>query len=378
MKLNRSLSPPIAHIERSLFGVSPALIEAVERGEASKAIADSVRSSPEWAEHLTDATVETGETAATESAGKVLEPPMPPHLRELVERRIRATEAMQKLFDPVPTPGQIVEIKKIETPQPGQLDWVMQAPLYVLLDAPGECDTVWHGWLASGEADYAGWWDFVLQEEDGPFEPEAGVVHVWIPLRIYLPMAGRVVAKLQLARLQAVRALAAEYVEGYIPEGAPVWPGRVAVRTTLDGLPVVTGSPLGGDEDPRHRYQHLYFHAADAIRVPARLALAASVAVSSPISALMRRMVEAASRAGQMLAPAPRVARAMSLDLPESDKSRDRLHRLGSAPEGCTGRERSKRGSDLGKRRSHLDPATRRGWQRIPLRQSRGRHPDYL
>ena len=50
MKLDRPLSPPLVHIERSLFGVSEMLIAAVERGETSAAIAAAVRSSPEWAE----------------------------------------------------------------------------------------------------------------------------------------------------------------------------------------------------------------------------------------------------------------------------------------------------------------------------------------
>ena len=42
MKLDRPLSPPLVHIERSLFGVSEMLIAAVERGETSAAIAAAV------------------------------------------------------------------------------------------------------------------------------------------------------------------------------------------------------------------------------------------------------------------------------------------------------------------------------------------------
>lgn len=308
MKLDRPLSPPLAHIERSLFGVSPALIEAVERGETSYAIAEAVHFSPEWAERETAVSrIEPGELDTTPSL-------LPPHLRTLIERRLAAREVIAKTAEPIPAAGQIVELRQICTPKKGQLDWVMQVPLYVLLDAPAEAATLWHGWLVGSEADYAGWWDFVLQEEDGPIEPEAAVVQLWNPLRIYLPMAERVVGRLSPARMQAVRALASEFVTGNLPTEVPIWPGRVAQRLTHGELSVVTGSPLGGDEDPRHQYQHLYFHAAEAIREPARLALAelTSVPEQSSIAAWLSRLDNLVAQLGTMLIPAPRIALAMS------------------------------------------------------------------
>ncbi|MBV5332043.1 hypothetical protein JZU54_00285, partial [bacterium] len=65
--------------------------------------------------------------------------------------------------------------------------------MYVLLDSSTEVPVIWHGWLVSAETDYAGWWDFVLQEQDAPFDPEAAMVHLWNPVQLYLPMASRVV-----------------------------------------------------------------------------------------------------------------------------------------------------------------------------------------
>ena len=317
MKLDRPLSPPLVHIERSLFGVSEMLIAAVERGETSAAIATAVRSSPEWAERNTAAPVPPDELSADV-------PSMPAHLRGLIARRLAAQATLQSSAKPLPAAGQIVEVRQIHTPKPGQLDWVMQVPLYVLLDAPGEAAGVWHGWLVSSEADYAGWWDFVLQEEDEPHAPEAALVQVWNPLRIYLPMAARLVGQLAPARLQAVRALATEYVTHEVPADVPVWPGRVAQRSTVGGLAVVTGSPLGDATDPRHTYQHLYHHAAEAIREPARLALAEAARAAAPAAALLALWEHAAARLGAAIRLVPRVEMAMS-DLADEQAEQDLL-----------------------------------------------------
>lgn len=321
MKLDRPLSPPLAHIERTLFGVSEMLIEAVKRGETSSAISDAVRRSPEWAERHAEARVGTDELCSEV-------PAMPAHLHNLIQRRLGARVAMAHQTDPIPTAGQIIELRQIRTPKAGQLDWIMQVPLYVLLDAPAEQEGVWHGWLVSSEADYACWWDFVLQEEDGPCEPEAALVQLWNPLRVYLPMAERIVGRLAPSRLQAVRALAAEYVTSDAPADLPVWPGRVAQRTTLGGLSVVTGSRLGGEGDPRHQYQHLYFHAAEAVREPARLALAEAALAMGSIYMMPSWLQGIASRFRDVLSLAPRVELAMSESRDNTDLLWDGLARV--------------------------------------------------
>jgi hypothetical protein len=161
----------------------------------------------------------------------------------------------------------------------------------------------------SSEASYASWWDLVLQEEDGDVEPEAAMVQVWNPVRLYLPMASRVVGRISMARLQAVRALAGEFATAEAPDTIPAWPGKVASRTTLDALEVTTGSPLRSDSDPRWRYQHLYAYASKAITEPARLALLESAAVTTPsIGERLRTWV--AQQTTVLLAP--RLAQPMS------------------------------------------------------------------
>lgn len=336
MKKHFPLSPPIEQIEQRLFGVSEGLIEAVKRGETSPAIADAVRRAPEWTEYQVD--VQDDRTPSADD--EIRSPPaLPDHIRDLIRRRVAATP-LDSLA--LPVPGQIVGVDKIVTPRPAQLDAIMLAPLHVLLDAPAEAPAVWHGWLVSGETDYAGWWDFVLQEQDAPFDPEAAMVQLWNPVRLYLPMAARVVGQLSPARLQAVRSLAADFAGTEAPANIAAWPGRVATRTTSKGLRLTTGSPLGSEHDARHRYQQLYFEAAEAVREPARLALRALAEVpAGREGTLLNRLIAAAGRAAVILLPEPRVAVAMSgedtskvPDLSWPGVARLRLHQLTAKGEG--------------------------------------------
>lgn len=338
MKKHLPLSPPIEHIERRLFGVSEGLIETVERGESSPGITRAVHRSAEWAEYQAD--LQEEHTRPEPPDGGFHPPPaIPDHIQAMIRRRVAAT-SLASLS--IPTPGQIVSVEKIVTPRPAQLDAILMVPLHVLLDAPAEAPAVWHGWLVSAETDYAGWWDFVLQEQDAPFDPEAAMVQVWNPVRLYLPMAARVVGQLSPTRLQAVRALAADFVMAESPTDIPSWPGRVASRPTSQGLRVTTGSPLGNDSDARHRYQQLYFEAAEAVREPARLALRALAEIPvGQIGALLNRLIAAAGKAAEILLPEPRIAVAMSgenaSDIPDlswPDVARLRIQELTVEGEG--------------------------------------------
>lgn len=332
MKKYFPLSPPIEIIEQRLFGVTEGLIEAVERGETSPGITEAVRRSPEWSEYQAD--IQEERTQPEPPTGEIRPPPsIPDHIQDLIRRRVAANSLASVSR---PAIGQIVSVEKIVTPRPGQLDAIMMVPLYVLLDAPAEAPAVWHGWLVSAETDYAGWWDFVLQEQDAPFDPEAAMVQVWNPVRLYLPMAARVVGRLSPGRLQAVRALAADFTTAEPPADISSWPGRVASRTTSLGSRVTTGSPLGNIKDARHRYQELYFEAAEAIREPARLALRAMADVpAGQLGTLFNRLIAAAGKVAEILIPEPRVAVAMSgedastvPDLSWPDIARLRIHEL--------------------------------------------------
>jgi hypothetical protein len=260
-----ALQPSIDRIEARLFGVTDGLVRAVKAGKTSARISEAVKVSPEWQDYH-----RAGTELSPQAQGETASIAMPEYLRDLIARRVNASNAK---FSTVPTEGQIVEVTRIVTPENGQLDWEMTVPLYVLLDRPAETDELWSGWFVASETDYATSWDFVLQEQDEPFDPEVGMVQVWNPVRFYLPMAGRVVAELRPDRLAAVRALAVEFLLSEERPEKP-WPGHVATRETYGGYLVVTGSPKGGPSDPRHRYQNMYHYAAEAIREPAALALA--------------------------------------------------------------------------------------------------------
>jgi hypothetical protein len=101
---------------------------------------------------------------------------------------------------------------------------------------------------------------------------------------------------------------------------------------------VRTGTPLGGADDPRHRYQQLYHAYAEAVREPARLALAAQVAATAPdpMAGLLTHWRIIAAWLGERLIPEPRVALAMSQpaqtaadqDLHWEDLARITLHEL--------------------------------------------------
>lgn len=319
------LSPPIERIERDLFGVSDTLIEAVIAGHTSPDLAASVRQSPEWAAY------HAGLDAGFEEEAAELPVPdpdsivVPEFLQQLFRQRVDAHNSLAR--ERTPAPGQIVQVCEIKTPQPGQLDPFMQEPLYVLLDRPTATAEVWHGWLASHETDYASAWDFVLQQEDLPYDPQVAMIQAWNPVQLYLPMAGRVFGRLSPARLQAVRALAEEHKSGVMDLDV-VRPGHLACREVGE-FSMVTGSALGGPADPRYRYQQLYHRAAEAIRQPARLALAATRQPS--LAERLQTFVERLrASVDDLLCPVPQVALAMSGDADRADDlvwpGRARIH----------------------------------------------------
>lgn len=333
----RELRPALAHIERRLFGVTDGLLQLVDAGRASPAIAARVRAAPEWADY--EAQKLQSETQSAEDtepidAATATTIAVPPGLRDLMRRRVAS---LGLAAQPLPQPGQIVRIEQIHAPRE-KLDAVLLAPLHVLLDEASESPNFWYGWLVSSETEYAGWWDFVLQEEDAPFDPEAAMVQLWNPVTLYIPMAATVVGRLSPARLQAVRSLAADFVTGQGDGEVRPWPGRVAARTTLDGLSVVTGSPLRASGDPRAEYQALYHEAAEAIREPARIQQRALASLPQDRrGSLWQSLIEQAGRTLVSLLPQPRVATAMSgeeeaiPDLLWPDMARLRLMRLEEA-----------------------------------------------
>lgn len=131
-------------------------------------------------------------------------------------------------------------------------------------------DGRWQGWLAAGEADWAGAWDVLLEPQDEPFEPLFGVVQAWNPVTLVPapPLCARVLGELSATRLAAIRAVADEWAAQRVgaPAGAvpatPPAPGQIALRDVAGCFTVLTGTPLAAEGDPRADYQVLYQQAA--------------------------------------------------------------------------------------------------------------------
>lgn len=260
------LWPPLTWLENELFTPSDALIQRWRAGDALPVdLKRALETDPE-AHARRDAL----DTAVVDHA--LLEeapvPPLPPDLRALIRQRVASRTAA---FSPIPKPGQIVRIDEVRGPQ-GALHWDLSRPLAVLLNAPTETPQVWYGWLVTAEVDYASDGDWLLGAEDQPCDPLARMVQLWNPVHVYLPSISRVLAELRPERLAAVRALAAAFVTEPPSDSAQAQPGRI-VRRTVGDYAVRTGTPLGGADDPRHRYQQLYHAYAEAVREPAAQAV---------------------------------------------------------------------------------------------------------
>lgn len=272
----RALVPSLTEIERILFRASDALLARIATGDqtvpadlqrAVEADADAVRT----IEELRDAYVASSSPDPKAESASVA---IPPHIADLIRRRVAASP---EHFSPVPIPGQILSVERVVGPE-GDMGWDLSRPLAVMIESPSISDDgvenpeIWYGWMVSPETDYATYWDFVLSDEDEPFDPLAGMVQIWNPVYVYLKSTSRVLGQLRAERLTTVRELANEYLIGSEPDVNDARPGMVAMRTTLGGRCLLTGTPLSGPDDPRWRYQELYHDAAEAIREPARIA----------------------------------------------------------------------------------------------------------
>ncbi|MDM8561064.1 hypothetical protein [Candidatus Parabeggiatoa sp. HSG14] len=196
----------------------------------------------------------------TEKIAEVEVPPMPAFLKELVQKRINTQAAT---FSPIPTPGQIlvINIDQEKSKKDNRF-----APVTVLINKSTKNKKIWTGWMVASETDYASYWDMLLEPEDEPFDPLAGMIQVWNPVEIAIPSMPKVLAELKLARLQAVRAIAEEYEKRILPNDEESLPGRIAPRDTLGELSVLTGTWLGNEKtDPRCEYQGLYREVAETV-----------------------------------------------------------------------------------------------------------------
>jgi hypothetical protein len=175
--------------------------------------------------------------------------PAPEILSALVGERIRQIDAARVL--------------QVDQLRPGLI--VLVDTTAICLNRPtNKTETNWAGWVAAPDTEYATEADVLLEPDDEPFDPFAAMVQTWNPVQISLPKNPRVLAMLTPARLDVLRAVAAE--RGRSPQEDAADPGFVFLRGTDNGQPVLTGTPLGGQDDSRHAYQNLYREFAGSLR----------------------------------------------------------------------------------------------------------------
>lgn len=176
---------------------------------------------------------------------------MPAFLRDKIRKRVASRMAQ---FDNQPKAGQIWRFDGEEK----------TAPLCVLLDQKQD-EFRWQGWLVAPETDYATDKDVLLEPQDEPFDPLAGMVQTWNPLSVDIRKGNRVLALLAEYRLTAVREVAEEQFD----TDSPARLGFVAPLKTRSGATVLTGTRISHPEDPRRRYQSIYRNAAQSIALKA-------------------------------------------------------------------------------------------------------------
>jgi hypothetical protein len=182
---------------------------------------------------------------------------MPPYLLELVRLR----NAVQAAHPPAPLAvGQVRRLDRI----PGAGGRPLGRSCAVLLGA-SLGGKRWAGWMVAQEADYASERDLVLQDNDGLFAPEAAMVQAWNPVELALQGDEPILGQLGPAGLGAVLLLAETDKPG--DEFVAPRPGRIGAWSLAPGTTVVTGTPLGAEDDPRHTYRQLYQRLAQELRV---------------------------------------------------------------------------------------------------------------
>jgi len=281
----RPLHPPLKIIEDHLFMPSENLLLRWANNDPSlsQETINALENDPVARDLYADLKNPSQATVIEKKEIKV--PPLSPFLKELIEQRIAAREHYASVS--APSPGQIVLIDEIVGPE-GAIDWDLPNPLAVLIDEPTK--NVWYGWIVASETDYASHWDMLLEPEDQPFDPLAGMIQIWNPVHVYLPPEVSVLAVLKPERLKAVHALAVEFVSGAEPDTSLSCPGHIAPRETVGGYSILTGSPLGGADDPRHHYRKLYHRATEVLREVARSAQSEQVETQSWISAIYHKL----------------------------------------------------------------------------------------
>ncbi len=271
------LYPPIGAIEEDLFSPSDRLIERWIDGDsalsdASRAALEADPAAREKREIFEASNAKPSQVGLPTIAETGEQAGVPPWLMEMIERR-SSVAGTRFSGSAEPMAGQLRLVDRAVGRGGDDLGWDMNRPLVVLLWRETEDPAVWAGWMASHEADYAGYWDVLLEDGDQPCDPLVAMIQLWNPVPVYVESTGRVLGQLSEFRLAALAAAFADFLSGERPDASHARPGSLIDRLTTTGERIMTGTPVGEEEDPRRRYQDLYFAAAGMVKDVARLAL---------------------------------------------------------------------------------------------------------
>jgi hypothetical protein len=251
--MNTELWPPLSVI-RNAFETGSAAVPDAGAGVATVAMPGAA---PQTTSH----------------AAPVPTPALHDLLLPLTELARRREAVAQRAFPARWAPGRLVSVV-----HEGRL-------LGVLLDRCIQGD-LWQGWMAAGEADWAGAFDVLLEPDDEPFEPAFGLIQAWnvLTLEPSPQLCARVLGEISATRLAAIRAVHDEWAAQKVLPIAPA-PGRIALRTVGGVFSVLSGTPLGA-QDPRADYQALYRTVGLQLgSAPTQSAKAAPAASASPRAA---------------------------------------------------------------------------------------------
>ncbi|MBP6421431.1 MAG: hypothetical protein KA271_00910 [Propionivibrio sp.] len=186
-----------------------------------------------------------------------LAPSMPAHIAELIQRQVAARDAF-----PTQAPASGLLIRLWELPKK-DAPWPFDGALAMLLDRQ-DVSGFWHGWMVAGESDYATDADVLLEPEDEPFDPSAGVIQIWNPLRLRIEDGVKPLGRVATERMEAMRSLATATRAGGVMSSA-ARPGRMQLRD-IAGVQHLCGTPLESSSDPRWAYRALYGAAATKLQ----------------------------------------------------------------------------------------------------------------
>jgi hypothetical protein len=206
---------------------------------------------------------------------------VPDAIKNLIQQR---NEANKHYFSHSPREGLILLLGD-GNGSAEDLALAIASPLTIILNKATENKNIWEAWMVTKETDYATNWDLLLTpEQDAPLDPLAGMVQVWNPIKIYLPLAEKAIGELKPARLAELRTLASDY--------------KTTISLTDDA---------GKTSDDVHQYQKMYSDVASFINKKA-------LVTKDPFTQWKASILSQAEKLGQLFTFVPVVSYAMGTE----------------------------------------------------------------